>query len=162
MSLGISNISVVRLCFETKPTVTAVTREYFDSLNSNSSRIAASIVKTNITPQASGTRFVILDLPGEHGTSCWKVKGDGFGGLELVSSSEEVQGILDRELPVFRSKLGYFERWKSTRYWLYALDHRVLSDIVDTSIFGCLDCVLGCYVLNCQSTLDGCGPRYIL
>ena len=116
LNIAILNLSVVRLGFEKAATATAHTREYVDSLNSNSSRIAASIVKTNITPQVSGTRFMILDLPGEHGTSCWKVTGNGFGGLELVSSSEEVQGILDRELPVFRSKLGYFERWKSTRY----------------------------------------------
>ena len=118
LNIAILNLSVVRLGFEKAATATAHhdTHEYFDSLNSNSSRIATSIVKTSITPQVSGTRFIILDLPGEHGTSCWKVTGNGFGGLELVSSSEEVQGILDRELPVFRSKLGYFERWKSTRY----------------------------------------------
>ena len=115
MSLGISNISVVRLCFETKPTVTAVTREYFDSLSSDPSRIASAMMEGNGT--ASGTlKFVILDLPGDRETSCWKATGDGFAGLKLVTSGEEVQDILDRELPVFESKLGFFERWKSTRY----------------------------------------------
>ena len=113
MSLGISNISVVRLCFETKPTVTAVTREYFDSLSSDPSRIASAMMEGNGT--ASGTpKFVILDLPGNRETLCWKVTRDGFA--ELVTSGEEVQDILDRELPVFESKLGFFERWKSTRY----------------------------------------------